>query len=276
MRIRSFLSSLLIAALTAGCGTAPELPSETELKVAEVVERVKCELHDIVARYPQHHSWLLKWAAGFTLTLKVKSRGGGEASTNFIWPISLGTSTVALNGGVTADAIRIAIFKLSITLADAKIYRCPLIEPEGVSRSNLTGDLGLAEWMGRTIEAVEASHSEKDFNGVGHTLEFFLQTTGGVSPSWALVRNITHKYNPLVKVNLQRENTNTLDIALTRIPGVQHVIVDNLFPMTTYRDDGGGGREPVVKSHQGVDQDTQQRLDRILQDLQLRNLQLDR
>ena len=143
--------------------------------------------------------------------------------------------------------------------------------------------------MDEAVKAVAASQSENQFNGLGHTLEFFLQATGNVAPSWAIVRASGRRYNPGFGISGQREATNTLEVALAKIPSnqPQRVFVTN-WPDSMQPPSGESrnrGAQPSARALRavpkprgggGVDPETQRRLDDILQGLQFRNLQLDR
>jgi hypothetical protein len=145
MRAHFIRAALLCGALS-GCARTPDLPDESRIQLAEIVDRVKCELHDAVAAHPRYYPWLMKWAAGLELTLKVKAEGAGSASSDYIWPISLGTFKLALSGALTENAVRTALFKISMPLSYTLHYTCPLGPAYGPSRRDLTGDLGLREW----------------------------------------------------------------------------------------------------------------------------------
>ncbi len=280
MRILFVCAAFILSACFAGCVRTPDLPDESRMHLGAIVNRVKCELHDAVAAHPRYHPWLLKWAAGMELSLKVKAEGAGSASSDYIWPIQLGTFKLALSGGLKENAVRTALFKISMPLEYTLHYPCPLEPAYGPSRRDLTGDLGLREWVERAVDAVAESDSQQQFNGMGHRMEFFLQAAGGVSGNWMIVRSNGHKFNPIVGIGGTRENTNTVDIALVRIPGVagvQHVWVDNLPGPQGILPEGAPGAERIrPRVHErGVDPGTQQRLDSIIQDLQLKNLKIE-
>lgn len=288
VKVRALGLTILLGLAASACSTLPDLPTESGLRTSEVIARVKCELRQVLVANPEHHAWLLKWAAGFNLTMKVKERAGASASSDIIWPITLGTFRLSLGGALNEDATRIAQFKLAMPLTDALDFPCPERPEAGPTDRTLTGNLGLAEWMTEAVKAVAASQSENQFNGLGHTLEFFLQATGNISPSWAIVRSSGRRYNPSFGISGQREATNTLEIALAKIPSnqPQRVFVTN-WPESMQPADDTQQRSvrprtramrsaPAPRGGGGVDPETQRRLDDILQGLQFRNLQLDR
>ena len=253
------------ALLLAGC-TVPQLPDESRLPIEQVILQAKCEIHDVVVRNASSHPWLLDWAASFTLTLKLRDRGGLSASSDYIGPFPIGTFKIAGNVGRTEEALRTAQFKLSMTLRETRAFNCALA-PSGVRAGrSLTGELGVGEWFERTIAAMRASSVERNFNGLGHTVEFFLQETAGVTPSWAITLKNGLKTDPLFGVSGTLERTHTLDLALTKLSPA---------PVGLKRTERGEEFVPLPRPP-GVDPDTQRRLDSILQDLQLRNLQFNR
>jgi hypothetical protein len=289
---KTFFLVPLLGFATASCSTLPELPADTGLHSSEIINRVKCELQQALAAHPEHHSWLLKWAAGFSLTMKVKERAGASASSDYIWPITLGTFRFSLGGALSEDATRIAQFKLSLPLADAVDFPCPDGPATAPSDRTLTGNIGLADWMKESITAVASSKSEDQFNGMGHTLEFFLAANASAGPSWAIIRSNGHRANPAFGLSAQREATNTLEVALVKIPSgaPQRVFVTNwpagfqtppatTPPSAAPQPQGAAPKARALRAApapRGVDPETQRRLDNILQDLQFRNLQLDR
>jgi hypothetical protein len=289
VKVRALGLTILLGLAASACSTLPDLPTESGLRTSEIISRVKCELRQVLITHPEHHAWLLKWAAGFNLTMKVKERAGASAGTDYVWPIPLGTFRLSLGASLSEDATRIAQFKLSLPLTDALDFPCPEGPDAGPTDRTLTGNIGLAEWMDEAVKAVAASQSEKQFNGLGHTLEFFLQATGNISPSWAIVRASGRRYNPGFGISGQREATNTLEVALAKIPSnqPQRVFVTN-WPEGVHsfsdesRDRSVRPRTRALRSAPsprgggGVDPETQRRLDDILQGLQFRNLQLDR
>jgi hypothetical protein len=99
-----------------------------------------------------------------------------------------------------------------------------------------------------------------------------------------IVRSNGHKYNPILGFGATRQNTNTVDIALVKIPsdpGVQHVIVDNMPGAQGILPESAPGAEegPAAGRRRarapGVNPETQQRLDAIIQNLQLKNLKIE-
>jgi hypothetical protein len=288
---RPLITIILFAVWATGC-TTPRLPDEREISASEIIQRVKCELHDAIAPQISTHPWLGNWAAGFTLTLQVKDSGSASASTDWIVPIPLGAFTFKINGGISETARRTASFKLSLLFNEAVRYVCPLDEPQRRTGRNLTGELGLKEWIDRMVEAVDLSKTDGQFNGMGYTIEFILSFNAAISQSWAIVRKSGKKYDPSLGVGVGEDRTNTLDIALVKIPpssappGPQHVIVDNIVDLRSTAPESRAPSRPqpsrpssarpvqIPTRPSGVDPDTQRRLDSILQDLQLRNLQV--
>jgi hypothetical protein len=201
---------------------------------------------------------LEEWAVGYTLVLRGEDEGTLAPSTEFIDVLSHGTHTLGLSAGATRTANRTATLDFSSYVSDLKNFKCALgPAPDGRYRYFAAGT-GVREWLDRIMPAFDGRGPVQVPDRVGQTLEFVIRMSAGVTPAWSFVHR-----KPRAGAILSRKDTHTLAVVLVQ----------------ARRDlRGGPGRdlswEPETRTHPPVDYDTQDRLDRAKDQLQLRSLPL--
>jgi hypothetical protein len=210
----------ILSTLLVSCTSLASLPSSSTLPVGTVVDKVECDLHTAVkAEILNGHSYLDDWAAAFTLTLKVEEQGGLAIVpvTAVTFPFSSVSHMFNLNfgAGTTETSRRTATlnfsFKLHDALHDARLYVCP---PQFLGDHPLVaGDLGISEWLHRSLTAIDGNDLFKEPTSIGHTTEFEIIANGALGPSVVLSR-----FTGTGSLTAQRTDTDTLDLALAAIP----------------------------------------------------------
>jgi hypothetical protein len=157
--MRSMVAPVAAAAFSA-CTTVPMLEHD-EVAVAEIVQRVKCELAFALpqagGKYPTgQFQWLSYWTAKVDLTLEVTDTSSASPSASFIDPRKqavlpgIGNFQQSFNFGAAANITGTAYRndKLSFTVSILEVARMKL-ESECVlpQRRGILGRLGLEEWF---------------------------------------------------------------------------------------------------------------------------------
>jgi hypothetical protein len=142
-----------------GCGWVTPYLHEDGFAVAEIVQRVKCELAyavpDFRGQYPSGgYQWMKYWTAKVDLTLDVNDQASVKPNASYTTPVVGGTFTIGAAGEVTSQAQRTE--KLSFTVSMKELVEsreqniCELPR-----RAGLMGNLGLEEWIISSLAPVE-------------------------------------------------------------------------------------------------------------------------
>lgn len=305
-----FAICLTLSVAGTGCGTPALPPMGHPLPISRVVDRVQCEIQQAIRelgdlRDEQGFSWVRNYVAKAVLTLQVNTDGTAGVDASLLGPFSAGTYAVGLGGGITGAANRIATYGFNIDFLQANETWCNDSEHDGYPP--LQGELGMREWL----SAVLRSHNENDpFShpkSISHRLDFTLDGSIKLSPAYALPRSKAD-----AGLALHRKDFHTLDIAIEYLsaedrnaPGYEKVCVVNLpgpcyyKPSVVQRDtntqfrfnvrpkslvqpDGlptapkpavpAAGRPQPAGPPREIPQSVQQKLDRALQNLEIRSI----
>lgn len=195
---------VLAAGLVAGCTAVPPLdPIHQRISVANIADRVQCELQRAVGPYAAR-GWLRTWHADYILTLQVDADSGVALANSFINPVSGGTFTLGTGLGLTGSATRIETVNFSLSMKKILNYRCLLPPPPEV---DLDGNLGLNDWVARVAEAFD-KHDVGEVASFGHVAQFIVTTTASLTPNFALV-----SYTGPGALSATRKDTHSLNIA---------------------------------------------------------------
>jgi hypothetical protein len=142
----------------AGCTVIPVL-EEDGIAIADIVQRVKCELAyavpDFSGRYPSgNYQWMKYWTAKVDLTLDVNEQSSVKPNSSYTTPVTSGTFAIGATGELSTQAQRIE--KLSFTLSMKELV-------EGKNSNScllpfqfgLLGKLGLHEWITSALAPTE-------------------------------------------------------------------------------------------------------------------------
>src|SRR5690349_7860046 len=215
-RLRASLV-LAVAALSAGgCVNVPSLDGN-RIAVADVVERVKCDLADALPD-PDKYPWMASWVAKVDLTLIVNEQAGLTPTVSFIdlRPTAAvpGVGNIMQNfvlgasASATTTAVRTDSLSFSLSLVELRYkrheQRCVFYAGLG-----LDGDLGLKEWIASALEPVDRGvltvgyhprlmamrsvqppkrppppppGNDPPLDAISHQVQFIVGLGGGVSP----------------------------------------------------------------------------------------------
>jgi hypothetical protein len=277
------------------------------LAIARVVDRVQCEVYEAIQELklltndqgvPQY-DWVDNYVAKAVLTLQINTDGTAAPEVSLLGPFDVGTYSLGIGGGITGGANRIATYGFNLIFAMAKSNWCRDKANDGFPP--LQGNLGLKEWFTTVLR----SHNDNDPfprpKSLSHRLEFTLDGNFKISPAYVLTRS---KGNGAF--SLHRKDFQTLDIAIEYIdpnlPDYTKVCVVNLpapcdqqklaiapgpakpsaqkatppdqrAPQRQAQPKQGGRiRAPAQSKTRELSPEVQQRLDRALQNLELRSI----
>jgi hypothetical protein len=150
----------LLGFSASACTVVPPL-AEDDIGVAEIVQRVKCEIWEAApvpsGKYPTGpYQWMRDWTAKVDLTLTTNDMGNVTPAASFLTPMTPQTLpgigsfsrmfTFGVGGGVNTSASRTETLSFTLSFAELrnKFYRGECAPAEGLG---LLGNLGLKEWM---------------------------------------------------------------------------------------------------------------------------------
>jgi hypothetical protein len=194
---------VLVGCFLAGCTAVPPLDPIRKISVAQIADRVQCELRNAVAPYASK-GWLRAWHASYILTLQVDADAGVALSNSFINPVSDGTFTLGTGLGLSGSTTRIETMSFTLPIQKIRNYRCMLPPPP---EFDLDGNLGLNDWVKRVAEAFD-KHDKGEVESFGHSVSFVVAATASVTPNFALVR-----YTGPGAFSANRKDTHTLNVA---------------------------------------------------------------
>ena len=192
---RPALALALAVSCLSGCSTTPSLeaassaaPSQTNILIADVVRRVKCEIADAFDDKlgDRNFDWLWNWTAKVDVQLQVNETAGASPSVTythyypnaFIYSagseltngnlIGYFQQTFTLTGGVTynAQAQRAETVSFKLPLQEVKNWRAGLDARAGAAGEGafcaatgrkLRGNLGLKEWVDSALYPVSTA-----------------------------------------------------------------------------------------------------------------------
>ena len=196
MLTRPALALALTAVCLSGCSSVPSLdaasgadPSQTNILIADVVRRVKCEIADAFDDKlgDRNFDWLWNWTAKVDLQLQVNETAGASPGVTythyypnaFIYSagseltngslIGYFQQTFTLAGGVTytTQAQRAETVSFTLPLQEVKAWRAGLgaqaqagaigTDLCGATGRELRGNLGLKEWVDSALYPVSTS-----------------------------------------------------------------------------------------------------------------------
>jgi hypothetical protein len=152
------IKAFALVFLLSGCAVVPTL-EENGIAIADIVQRVKCELAyavpDFRGHYPSgDYQWMRYWTAKVDLTLDVNDLSSVKPNSSYTTPVSQGTFALGATGELSTQAQRVE--KLSFTLSMNELVEnrnstyCLLPFQLG-----LLGNLGLHEWVTSALAPAE-------------------------------------------------------------------------------------------------------------------------
>ena len=202
----------------AGCSSPPRLPYEQGVGVADVVRNIRCEMARGFLDNLPRHPWLKTWAASVELTLDITEAGSGDAAFDILVPFNgYDSGGLSLGGRQTASAQSISSITFLTMLSTLRETECQKIEIPPGHEVMLRGSLGLATWMSRAIEAIEATRTSAEATGIGYILEFAVVQNAGLEPSFTLIKIGDYQLGGSVGVSASRNDTHTVSIAMVPV-----------------------------------------------------------
>ncbi|MBR0925731.1 hypothetical protein JQ561_03860 [Bradyrhizobium diazoefficiens] len=263
-------------AILAGCVSLP-IEQNDGVSINRVVERVKCELGKALLNQPELDSWI----GNITLTLETDQAGSVTPTTALSGPFSTGTYGLEFAGGINGKSLQTSLVAINFEVWKLKDFasHCPM-QP----KSQLEDALGLQQWVERTfpLKVEEGASFISKEKAIGYTLEFDLELSAGITPSFTLAR-----VNGKDGFTASRKTLNTLQVAMVDagiVPPRTYTKTE-MVPVTQPKSNDSANlieakpkfrpeRRTVTSKGKGPRPNAQQRLNDAIQQLQLRNLRL--
>lgn len=212
---------MFFALSVAGCGTdLPALTSKEVLPVDQLVMKIRCEFATAISyEISQGYGFLKDWQASYIITMKANESGTLAADANK-FPFALGSSSVAVGAGGSAKGStnRTALLKYDLDVSDIDTFQLKCKRTTS-GHPLLRGELGFAEWLDTALKASISNDDQKPqerLTSIGHTFEFALATSAGVSPVFTIVPKPI-VLNPSIAVS--RLEDNIVDVVLAKRKG---------------------------------------------------------
>lgn len=211
-----FISS---AMALVGCSYVPGLPPENQVSLAEIVDRVQCELFSAVDSHKIQKPWLIGdqtfkkgWAAAYTLTLKTEDKVAVSLGTDMLRPPGL--LTIALGGGASEKAVETGDISFKLKLSELVQIGCPVNRADGKSGRFFASSTGVRDWFDRVMTAIDKTDGVQVPDSFGQQLEFYVQVDGSGKGSWTFTRE-----KPVFGATAYRLQTYILKVAFSPRPG---------------------------------------------------------
>jgi hypothetical protein len=274
--------------------------------IAQVVDRLQCELYEAILdldflKDENGFSWVRNYVAKAVLTLQVNTDAGIAPEISFLGPFGNGTYSLGVGGGVAGAANRIAAYGFVIDFSRAKPDWCPNGGTNGYPP--LTGEFGIREWLSAVLLSHNANDPFPRPKSLSHRLDFTMDGNLRITPAFTLTRS---KGSTLFGVHRKDFHTLEIDmeylsakdrnpipyseVCVVNMPGPCYIPVPGQPKTSTSPELAplGAPRVPAVpsvvarprvvaprvqsKAPPELPADVQQRLDRALQNLELRSL----
>jgi hypothetical protein len=219
MPVREWVISLVLLGLT-GCVAMPRVPV-SEVKPADIVNKIECELYTSAAKSQHGDLYKREWIAVAALTLQGDESEGVDAKISYINPLSAMTNFMFSLGG-TYSKSRQQIFSLNVTINIKNLSQNSCKPGAG---AELTGDLHLDDVVDRGLAAIDANDRAAEFttsdnNAFGSTIKFVLSKGVSGGPQWTL----THVTGPTGDNGLLSANTtDTQQLIISFVPQLVRV-----------------------------------------------------
>lgn len=286
LKVRGVFNALLLSINLVACSGVPSYHEDRRVRPTEVVQRVQCELRMASERPSGQRLNLNTYSAGFTLSMKVETEIGPNASGDWVIPYHLTDTFIGgLKAGLTDYVLRDGSISYSVKIADLANFPCPdylerAYRQDADTAEIVYGSFGVADWfdkMGTTLPATVYARPGK----MDYTVKFGVTGSATASPGFKIV-NLTG----VVNLPAKRIDTHTLtmaftqnppptaepeplEVCITNLPGAEKCKPEKKTPPSQ-------GVLPSEKrprpARGGVDPRTQQQLDQQLEMLRLRDI----
>ncbi|MGV1905055.1 hypothetical protein [Agrobacterium cavarae] len=207
------LGALGLVFLTS-CSTLPKQPDSESVSVVDVIFNIRCELRDAVKAAPFLTKDTYGWTAGADLSLQIVASADGSIDAATSTPLKPGTlvPSVGFKHSGKADSTLSFGFK-----EDLKALKpVPCAQGARVSKTRLQGQLGIRQWVASLQAAANATGITPE--KAGYILEFTVETSGSLGPSFKVLPLGTSSLDIGAKLGGSRTNVNRLVIAFTKNP----------------------------------------------------------
>lgn len=244
--MKQVFTALAVATIgTTGCASIPSLPGKHQVRIADVIHAMKCEIaHAQVPRNKEEQKlgmeeWLSKRKYTTTLKLIVTDNNSFSGDVSLGIPVSVGSTSIGLTGGLALSDSRTV--KLAIHGDFATTY-CD--DNDIASRGQdwrLGGTIGLESWLKKLRKETLALETG-ELGTFDHNLLFTIKPSHSLKPRFTLIpAGLTSAgLNPAW--TSFREDKHSIDIQITKkvprtvAPG--SVIGKPLYVAVTNQPDG--------------------------------------
>ncbi|MDR6873566.1 hypothetical protein J2Y55_004593 [Bosea sp. BE125] len=204
------ICGVLTAIAVSGCNSLPHEAADRRVGVAEIVDRVQCEIQQAIESDDYLKKLLPTYNARAELELELIDSGDVAAGAAMIIPNFPEVITATFGGGVGGSATRKTTLSFAMDLAKIKHRVCSL--PTGLPGA--TDSLGLATWIKTAFLAVD-DRDQAGLSEATYQVKFIaiVNANGGITISAYRINSAT------IGGKAGRQHTHTLTVALSPKPG---------------------------------------------------------
>ena len=164
-----------------GCASVPEIPAEDYVTVSDILYSSECELKESIDYLSVKLPFVTHQLVALTYTLRAADSRSGSADANLVVPVTDGTFSLGLTGGL--DASRSRTTSLTVTYDTGKL-RCPAPRkgPDGPNR--IEGGIGLKDWLLKVSQSLARVGSTP--RSMTYELSFDIVARGGAKPGFSI------------------------------------------------------------------------------------------
>lgn len=204
------LFSPLLGVFAFGCAALPSFNELTDARPDQIIDHVRCELHDAYAALANSYKWLKDWEVSYTLTAQAeRSQSGGLASA--VWTIpgsgSLGATATGTHQGVRKGSVKYKSAFMNVAGTD-----CATFAEAAHGASSFKDNLGVKDWLAQVLAAWDQNSSER-VEGFGYSVTFVAKVDASLRPG-LVITNLTAGGT----LGAVTANTNVLELVFARSP----------------------------------------------------------
>jgi hypothetical protein len=239
--------SATAAAIALGsCSSLPEQSEMTGVDIVDIIQNVRCELKEAIAKYPATHPINGMYIGyGFTFTSLEENVESGAGT--FVIPIAHGTFKIGFDAGETAHREGEKTIDLAEQISNVRKLDCSRTHRVESIKYPVLGRVGLTEVVDRyaTLDA----QNGLQIGGFKNNLQFWLNVSAGVKPSVSIVPVPGHTRDFSLNISANRKDTHKLLVSISSPPKKQVTRVEIVnWPEGSVQKDGaegGAGRKAV-------------------------------
>lgn len=217
---------LLVCSLMMGsCASAPDLPPEEEISIADVFYAVQCELKPAIADLSSYYPTLPSWSVTVGVTLLAFDKSTFSPGVSIGIPIARtmdvlkGFVLPGAGSSLDGENTQVMSAKAGFILRDILRVKCDRIS--ALDRHHLTSELGISTILSRSLRAIADPEGYAAPATITSKIEFVVTKGFNASVNASIFRfngPDTGRIVPAATMSASRKNDNTLELVFNPPP----------------------------------------------------------